>query len=177
MRDGPWRKLIKAVARGLKTFDLAVTRTLQKKDQRYRLLGSCVGCGRCCEAPSIPVSRAIWFVRTFRTAFLWWQRAVNGFELVDRDPRFKIFTFRCTHFDPVTKQCDSYESRPLMCRDYPMNHTFDAVPSLFPECSYVIQAKNADALRSSLVAAGVQGEKLAEMEAKLFLRGVGEKKE
>lgn len=98
-----------------------------------------------------------------------WQRLVNGFVLTATDARFRVFVFRCTHYDPVTRQCDSYQSRPLMCRDYPYNLTFDAVPALFPECSYTLHDKNADALRTALKAAGVEGEKLAELEKKLFL--------
>lgn len=171
VRDGPIRSLVKWLARSVKAFDLSVTRALQVRDgeQRYRLSGSCTSCGKCCETPTIPVGKSVWFMPTLRRLFLWWQRVVNGFELIDTDPRFKLFIFKCTHFDPVTKQCDSYESRPLMCRDYPYNLTFQAVPSLFPECSYVVHDKKAEALREALVKAGVEGEKLAELEKKLFL--------
>ena len=172
MRDDPLRVVVKALARALKGFDLAVTRWVLRRrgEPRYRLRGTCVGCGRCCERPSMPVSRLTWFVPSARRLFLWWQRAVNGFVLVEADPRFRVFGFRCTHFDPVTKQCDSYASRPLMCRDYPVNLTFDATPALFPECSYVVQDRNADTLRASLVAAGVKGEQLEALEKSLFLK-------
>lgn len=171
MRDGPIRTFLKWFARSVKSFDLSLTRSLlvYQGEQRYRVSGSCNSCGKCCETPTIPVGRAVWFVRTLRAIFLWWQRVVNGFELIDTDPRFKLFIFKCTHFDPVTKQCDSYESRPLMCRDYPYNLTFQAVPSLFPECSYVMHDKKAEGLRAALKKAGVEGEKLAELEKKLFL--------
>ena len=54
---------------------------------------------------------------------------------------------------------------------YPKNLTFEAVPSLFEACSYVVQDKNADALRAALIDAGVTGVKLREAEEKLFLRG------
>ncbi|MGV3624666.1 MAG: YkgJ family cysteine cluster protein [Archangium sp.] len=170
MRDGAVRQFVKWLARTVKSFDLFFTRRLATPP-RYRLLGSCNGCGKCCESPSIPVSRFTWHVPTARRVFLWWQRVVNGFELKAADPRFRVFVFHCTHVDVTTKQCDSYDSRPLMCRDYPKNLTFEAVPSLFPECSYVVQDKNADSLRDALINAGVTGEKLAEAEDKLFLRG------
>lgn len=117
------------------------------------------------------MSRFTWHFPTARRLFLWWQRVVNGFQLKSADARFRVFVFHCTHFDVTTKQCDSYGSRPLMCRDYPENLTFEAVPSLFPECSYVVQDKNADSLRAALIEAGVTGEKLREAEEKLFLRG------
>lgn len=171
VRDGPVRRVLKAVARGLAWVDLSSTRAVLRRrgEQRYRLVGSCNGCGKCCEQPSMPVSRVTWFVPTVRAVFLWWQRVVNGFEFRAADPRFRVFTFHCTHFDPTTKQCDSYESRPLMCRDYPVNLTFAAVPRLFPECSYEVRDAKADALRAALRSAGLEGEKLAEVEKKLFL--------
>lgn len=174
MRDGPLRVGVKAIARALKTFDLAVTRwVLRRRGQRrYRLLGSCVGCGRCCERPSVAVGRVVWFVPSIRRVFLWWQRVVNGFELREADARFRVFGFRCTHFDASTKRCDSYASRPLMCRDYPVNLTFEATPTLFPECSYVVQDRKAEQLRASLIAAGVSGEKLEALERSLFLKGL-----
>jgi Fe-S-cluster containining protein len=178
VRDGPVRALVKTVARWAKTLDLRFTRWVMARSSpaRYRLTGSCNGCGKCCEAPSQAVSRFTWYLPTARRVFLWWQRVVNGFELFDRDPRFRVFIYKCTHFDPVTKQCDSYETRPLMCRDYPTLLTFEAVPRLFPECSYVMQDKNAAALRASLVAAGVTGEKLAAMEKELFLTSAEEQR-
>lgn len=170
VRDGPLRKLVKQVARWVKGFDLRVTRGLGAP-ARYRLLGSCNGCGRCCESPSAQVSRFTWRVPTARALYLWWQRVVNGFELKDQDARFRVFVFHCTHYDSATKRCDSYASRPLMCRDYPVNLTFEAVPALFDECSHVVQDKKADELRAALVKAGVEGDKLRELETKLFLRG------
>jgi hypothetical protein len=88
---------------------------------------------------------------------------------VGREPRFKTFVFRCSHYDPVSKRCDSYESRPLMCRDYPLRLTFDAVPEPFPECSYVLVDRKAAQLTAALEAAGLDGEKLAEVKKKLYL--------
>ncbi len=170
MRDGPVRRLVKAIVRRVNAFDLAVTRRASAK-ARYRLLGSCNGCGKCCETPGISVRKAVWYLPMARAVFLWWQRVVNGFELLNADAKSRTFFFNCTHFNRTTKQCDSYESRPNMCRDYPRNLTFEAVPPLFEECSYVVQDVNADALRAELIRAGVSGEKLKEMETKLFLRG------
>lgn len=179
VRDGALRRVVKALARGLAWIDLTVLRALLRRrgEPRYRLTGSCNGCGRCCETPGIPVSRFTWFLPRVRALFVWWQRVVNGFELVDGDPRFRLLLFRCTHYDPVTKRCDSYESRPLMCRDYPVNLTYDAVPSLFSECSHGVVDRKADAMREALKAAGLSGERLQEVERKLFLedRGVGPK--
>ncbi|MFO0597525.1 MAG: YkgJ family cysteine cluster protein [Myxococcaceae bacterium] len=174
MRDGLGLRVVKAIARVVKAIDLGLLRVFQRArgQQRYRLLGSCNGCGKCCEAPSIQVSKATWHLPNSRALFLLWQKMVNGFELTGTDARFRVFTFRCTHYDPVTKRCDSYDSRPLMCRDYPYLQTFEAIPRLFPECSHVVQDKKAEQLRAALVAAGVTGEKLDEAERRLFLKGL-----
>ncbi len=171
MRDGLVRVVLKAIARTLGAFELRVTRALlsRRGEPRYRLTGSCNGCGKCCERPSIQAGVLLWRLPVLRALTLWWQRVVNGFELVETDPRFKLFVFRCSHYDPVTKRCDSYESRPLMCRDYPVNLTFEAVPPLFSECSHGVVDRNAAQLRAALIAAGVTGDKLKEAEARLFL--------
>jgi Fe-S-cluster containining protein len=171
VRDGLVRRGAKGVARLLGSIDLAVTRwALGRRGQpRYRLTGSCNGCGKCCEAPSVYAGFFSWRFKTVRTLTLWWHRVVNGFEFVSADRRVRAFVFRCTHYDAATRRCDSYDSRPLMCRDYPVNLTFEAVPALFPECSHGVVDRNAEALRAAMVAAGVDPEKLEAIEAKLFL--------
>jgi Fe-S-cluster containining protein len=58
-------------------------------------------------------------VPSLRRVFLWWQRVVNGFELKATHARERTFVFTCTHFDEATRLCDSYGSRPGLCRDYP----------------------------------------------------------
>lgn len=116
------------------------------------------------------VSRWTWRLSLLRSLALWWQRAVNGFEPVSSDPRFRTVTFRCTHYDPATRQCDSYGSRPLMCRDYPVNLTHEANPVLFDECSHRIVDVKAEALREALARTALSNEKRAELERKLHLR-------
>jgi len=59
------------------------------------------------------------------------------------------FVFRCTHFDPATRSCDSYASRPGMCRDYPRNLTYSALPEFLPECGYSAVYKKGEQLRSA----------------------------
>jgi Fe-S-cluster containining protein len=172
VRDGPGRRLLKAIARSAGGLELWLKRLWLRRrgEPRYRLTGSCNGCGKCCEAPSIQVDRLTWRTKSARELFLWWQWIVNGFQLVSVDPRHRLFTFTCTHYDRVTKRCDSYDSRPLMCRDYPVNLTFDALPQLFDECSHGVVDRKADALRQALVDAGVTGRKLEEIEEKLYLK-------
>ena len=167
MRDGPLRALVKRGVRWLVSADLLLRRKMMPRP-RYRLTGTCNGCGRCCEAPSVQVSALTAKVPLVLVWVSAWHRAVNGFEMQELNGR--ILTFRCTHYDPATKTCDSYETRPTMCRDYPVNLTHEAVPSLFDECSHRIVDRNAASLRRALAETGLAPEKLAELEKKLFLR-------
>ena len=169
MRDGPVRVGVKWLARMAAGLDLRVGRKLSAPP-RYRLTGTCNGCGKCCEAPTMQVGRTTWRLPTLRALALWWQRVVNGFEFASADARFRTVTFRCTHYNAVTKQCDSYASRPLMCRDYPVNLTFDANPVLFDECSHRLVDVNAAGLRDALERTSLSPEQRADLERKLNLR-------
>jgi uncharacterized protein len=172
MKDGPLRRAIKRIALVRYTIDLWLTRLLLKArgEPRYRLTGACNGCGRCCETPVIPVSRPVFFLRSLRWLTLTWHRAVNGFEYVGDDRRARLFVFRCTHYDPVTKQCDSYDSRPGMCRDYPRNLVYSALPEFFPECGYSAAYKKGEQLRQALLKANLPPEKYEELVRKLHLK-------
>jgi Fe-S-cluster containining protein len=88
-------------------------------------------------------------MRSLRAPFLWWQRVVNGFELRSEDARRKVFVFHCTHFDPARRTCDSYRSRPGMCRDYPRLLMWQPAPEMLPGCGYrPIDPRAADLLRT-----------------------------
>ena len=75
---------------------------------------------------------------------------VNGFVLVAHEPRQRVLLFRCTHFEPVTRACDSYASRPGMCRDYPRLMLWQPGPEFLPGCGYRAIAPNAQGLRLAL---------------------------
>jgi Fe-S-cluster containining protein len=106
----------------------------------------------------------------FRAAVLWWHRVVNGFEFKEADARLRLLVFRCTHYDPVSRKCDSYESRPLLCRDCPRNLLYSALPQLFKDCSHGVVAKNAEGLRAALAQTQLSAEAREAMERKLYLR-------
>jgi Fe-S-cluster containining protein len=162
---------VKWVARQVNRLELGLQRRYlaRKGEPRYRLTGTCNGCGKCCERPSIQLDRFTWHLRGLRAAFLFWQRHVNGFELDGADPSLKIISFRCTHYDPKTRTCDSYDSRPHLCRDYPVNLTYDAIPALFPECSHAIVDKHGPGLISALEQAGLSPAQLEAVRKKLNL--------
>ena len=53
-------------------------------------------------------------------------------------------------FDPATRGCDSYDSRPGMCRDYPRLLLHAVVLEFLPGCGYRAVARNAAGLRAAL---------------------------
>lgn len=138
MKDGWKRGLIKRVVRGVLTFEHGWRRALAKARgrSRFALAGNCESCARCCDAPSIRVGLLTWHLPAVRRLFLAWQSRVNGFTFVREDSDLRVFELDCTHFDRATRRCDSYETRPFMCRDYPRLLLEDPWPELFPECGY-----------------------------------------
>ncbi len=148
VRDGTVRRAVKRVTLWRFRVDLALTRAIRRArgERPYRLGGECRRCARCCEAPGIQVGRAVFHLRSLREPFLWWQRVVNGFELRSQDPRHRLFVFHCTHFDLATRTCDSYDSRPGMCRDYPRALLWQPNPEMLPGCGYRPQDPRASSL-------------------------------
>jgi Fe-S-cluster containining protein len=171
MKDGPFRRSLKAAARGLFYLNLATDRRLRRlRGERPHLLGgACRRCARCCEAPAVQATAAVYHLRSLRTAFLWWQRRVNGFTLTGTVPGQRTFVFRCSHFDLATRSCDSYASRPGICRDYPRALLFQAAPELLAGCGYEALPPNAAGLRRALDASGLPPARLERLKRDLRL--------
>ena len=137
----------------------------------YTLGGTCGGCAACCEAPAIRATAAVWYLRSLRRAFLWWQEHVNGFVLTEARPGPRLFVFRCTHFDPATRACDSYGSRPGMCRDYPRALLWQPRPEMLPGCGYKPVDPRAASFVRALDAQPLTDEQRAKLAKGLFLDG------
>lgn len=165
MRDGPVRAAIKAVVRLAWAVELRLRRRVSPPP--FTLAGACGGCARCCEEPAIAVGWVTRRIPTVRRLFLAWQRHVNGFELTRMSPR--ALHFRCTHLDPVTRRCDSYPTRPFLCRDYPRALLDGPAPDLFPECGFRPVARNAAALARAIEAQDLPPEKKAAIRRTLHL--------
>ena len=138
MRDGPGRQVLKATARivfHLNRAPVRLWRRLRRRDH-WRLGGDCQRCAACCEQPGIRANLLVWHMPLLRRLFLSWQRHVNGFVLVERVARERLFLFECTHFDRASRSCDSYGSRPGMCRDYPRALLAQPAPELLAGCGY-----------------------------------------
>lgn len=167
MRDGAIRRTVKCVSRWAFQTDLLWQRAwarLRWNEPRYELRGTCNQCGACCETPMITVHGVVFHLKSLRALFVWWQRVVNGFELVEAQRRGHTFVFRCTHFDPETKLCDCYASRPGMCRDHPRVLLFEARPALLDCCGYKAVYRDSEDLRESLSDLDIPPEKMAEIE-------------
>jgi Fe-S-cluster containining protein len=171
MKDGALRRTVKAVARGAFFLNVWADRGRMRLlgERSYRLGGACQRCAACCEAPAIRVHALVWLAPSLRRVFLWWQERVNGFVLVEARRRERTFVFRCTHFDRATRSCDSYASRPGICRDYPRALLYQAHPELLPGCGYRPLARNAVELRRALLARPMTEEQRARLQRELFL--------
>lgn len=167
MRDGSLRRTIKRLALWHFLVNLQARRMFGR-GTRFRLGGECRLCARCCEAPAIQVSRLVGRVRPLRRLFLWWQERVNGFVLTETRPA-RTFVFRCTHFDWGTRRCDSYDSRPGMCRDYPRALLDQPSPAFLSGCGYRPIAPNASGLLRELEGRGLDPAALVELKRRLHL--------
>jgi Fe-S-cluster containining protein len=171
VKDGPVRRVLKRVA--LWNFYANLwwhrARLRARGQEHYQLGGDCRRCARCCEAPAIQVGWLTWYIPFIRRAFLAWQRRVNGFDVTGRDPVSQAFIFRCRHFDWTTRQCDSYDTRPGMCRDYPRLLLEQPAPEFLPGCGYRAVWRNADDLSRALEAANVAPSTLERLRRDLYL--------
>jgi uncharacterized protein len=171
MRDGALRSFVKRNLARLyaRQMEARRARLARRGALHWELAGECGACAACCEAPTIVVGALLYFAPLLGRAWLFWQRTVNGFELVGRLREERAFVFRCTHFDPVTRRCDSYDSRPGMCRDYPRMLLEAPDPEFFAKCGYRARAHNADALLTALRDKGVGGDQLVQIRRRLRL--------
>jgi hypothetical protein len=170
-RDGPVLGAVKAVVRAFWELEYGVRRWLRRArgKERYRLGGACEGCAKCCEAPSVAVGFFTWYFPTIRSLFLSWQRVVNGFELVRAEREDRVFVFACSHFDRKTRRCDSYETRPFMCRDYPRLLLEQPWPELFDGCGYRAIDTEGGRLSGAIDAADLPEEKKKELKRRLHV--------
>jgi Fe-S-cluster containining protein len=173
VRDGPFLRAVKRVALWQYQADLALHRAWHRArgERPWTLGGACRRSGACCEAPAIHVGWLTWSLPSLRRAFLGWQRRVNGFELASTDRRSRLFVFRCSHYDRGTRSCDSYASRPGVCRDYPRNLMWQPSPELLPPCGYRASPPNTEALRASVERLDLTPEQKEKLRRGLRLEG------
>lgn len=171
MKDGPVRTAIKRFGLGVYNLRLTLHRAGARIQSgiRYDLGGGCIACAKCCEAPGIQVGFLTWYLPLLRRIFLLWHRQVNRFELVETRRAERAFIFRCTHFDPRTRRCDSYHSRPGMCRDYPRLLLEQANPEFFEGCGFKAITKSRTSLLTSLEELQLTKEQMKKLKKGLYL--------
>lgn len=171
MKDGLGRRSVKALARRIYGLLLALHRRSARRAGliRYELGGACLRSGQCCESPGIQVSKLTFYLPVARRLFLAWQAHVNGFLFQRVDPKSRVFYFRCTHYDHERRQCDSYESRPGMCRDYPLLLTEQPSPQPLERCGYRLLDVKRNAMLQALESRGVSPEQMAKLKKGLHL--------
>ena len=169
LKDRPALALVKRLVRWLWSAELWLRRFLSPRwrGRHWKLVGECNACGACCLEPTIHAALPIWYLRAARLPFLAWQRWVNGFEFAAEDKSSRDLVFRCTHYDPASKRCDSYGSRPSMCRDYPTVLLDQPWPELFETCGYRVCARRPERLRAGIDATSLPPEVKAELLRKL----------
>ncbi len=172
MRDGLLRRSVKAVARGAFFLNLWSDRGLRRLRgaRPFVLGGDCRRCAACCEAPAVQVHAVVFLAPRLRRAFLWWHERVNGFVLVEGLRAERTFVFRCTHFDAATRSCDSYASRPGMCRDYPRALLRQPTPAMLPGCGYRPVAPGAPRMLRLLASQPLTDEQRARLARDLHLQ-------
>ncbi len=167
MQDGPLLRGVKRVGLGVYSVRLWLHRI--QADTRYDLGGECVRCAKCCEAPGIQVGKLTWYLPFARQVFLWWHAKINGFELIEARREDKAFIFKCTHFDTDTRHCDSYDSRPGMCRDYPRPLLEQATPEFFDGCGYKPLDRNREQFVQILANQSLTAEQVEKLKKDLYL--------
>lgn len=172
MRDGFFKSSIKFVARMIFNIDLAINRRFKRmqKDTPYKLGGSCQLCAKCCESPMVQTSAMFFRLPSLKALFLAWHRHVNGFELQEERTHQRFFVFKCTHFDWESRRCDSYHSRPGMCRDYPRALLWEANPPFLDGCGYKAIDPKAESWQKIIDQENLPEEKRRELEKKLFIK-------
>jgi Fe-S-cluster containining protein len=172
MRDGPVRCAVKLVALARFRFDLGVTRAIRRLRGKpdYVLGGSCEGCGGCCVTPMIQVSPLIFHLATMRWLMLTWHWEVNQLEFLRWDRESSSMVFRCHHYDPETRLCDSYRSRPGMCRDYPRALLDSPNPVFIEGCGHFPVARGAERMRDAIARVELDAKAREELERRLHLR-------
>jgi uncharacterized protein len=171
MQDRPAIAWIKSTVRLAWTVELWLRRKLFLRGRRrcWRLHGECNACGACCAEPSIRASTLVWYVPIIRRMFVAWQSLVNGFEIVRAEVESHDLVFRCTHYDSATRRCDSYATRPSMCRDYPTVLLAQPWPELFDGCGYRILARRPAGLAAHIDATALSPDAKRDLRRKLRL--------
>ena len=106
---------------------------------RYTFTGKCKKRGICCTKIAIYLSEGFWASPLLTKLAIRWYTFVYSFELIGKEPAFRILIFRCRYLK--NNRCSIHWRRPYICRNYPMTRYFSK-PTVLPGCGYQIKKKN-----------------------------------
>lgn len=106
--------------------------------KKYYRIGSCKGCGKCCENIYVNHGKK-GFIKSEEefNRLKFFHSFYRGLELIGSDEPGLLF--KCKHLDPITRKCKIHFLRPPICRNYPMEEIFKMGGILAPECGYKLK--------------------------------------
>lgn len=100
----------------------------------YIRTGKCKACGRCCQQIYVRHAKNVIsdekefeYLKTLHYFY-------NYLKIVGKDETGLIF--ECTKLDKNTGKCTAYKSRPLLCRQYPLEEIFMMGGGISDDCGY-----------------------------------------
>lgn len=102
--------------------------------RKYIKRGSCKGCGRCCQKIYVrhatDVIKDIEEFEKLKTLHFFY----GYLNVVDKDETGLVF--ECSKLDKETGKCTAYKSRPVLCRQYPVEEIFMMGGSMTENCGF-----------------------------------------
>jgi hypothetical protein len=100
----------------------------------YKIRGTCLQRGVCCQNIAIQLSPGFWRRPWIRRWSQRYYEFVYNFTFKHEEPELKVILFRCNYLTENGK-CGIYSSRPQICRNYPTPRHFGR-PAFLPGCGY-----------------------------------------
>lgn len=101
---------------------------------RYKIIGKCRKCGKCCEEIHLKLSARQMDSDIFRELTIRWLSWLYGFIYLRPDHRRNYLIFSCRHCGK-DGSCLNYLFRPNVCRNYPLLDYFEK-PVFLEGCGF-----------------------------------------
>ncbi len=102
--------------------------------KHYIRTGACKGCGKCCQQIYVRHAKNIInneeefeYLKTLHYFY-------NYLVVVGKDETGLVF--ECSKLDKTTGKCTAYNTRPLLCRQYPLEEIFMMGGGISEDCGY-----------------------------------------
>ncbi|MFC1595780.1 YkgJ family cysteine cluster protein [Candidatus Margulisiibacteriota bacterium] len=108
---------------------------------RYKLCGSCVQCGKCCEVLGILDTELKKRNKYLTKLVIAFYENVYNLKLLGFNEPESILLFTCKKLNRKEGKCGDYFNRPALCRNYPFVRYFEK-PDIFPQCGYWVELRD-----------------------------------